>query len=68
MVHGLGVSAYSRHRDIFKLISKSSLTDRVMFVRVAAVKVSYFLEFIFECAIFSVFMICARNLQVQFIP
>lgn len=39
LIRGLGSTAYSRHRDIFKMISKNSLTDRVMFVRVAAVKV-----------------------------
>jgi hypothetical protein len=41
MVHGVGATAYPRHREIFKLISKNSLTDRVMFVRVAAVKVCF---------------------------
>jgi hypothetical protein len=38
LIRGLGPTAYSRHRDIFKLVSKNSLTDRVMFVRVAAVR------------------------------
>lgn len=36
MVHGLGSAAYSIHRDLYKMISKAYLTDRVMNVRMAA--------------------------------
>ncbi|CAD5231280.1 unnamed protein product [Bursaphelenchus xylophilus] len=38
MVHGLGPSSHSIHKDLYKLLSKGYLTDRVMFVRAAAVK------------------------------
>ncbi|CAD5225791.1 unnamed protein product [Bursaphelenchus okinawaensis] len=38
MVYGLGPSAHSIHKDLYKLLTKGYLTDRVMFVRVAAVK------------------------------
>uniref|UniRef100_A0A7E4VHX8 HEAT repeat-containing protein 5B n=1 Tax=Panagrellus redivivus TaxID=6233 RepID=A0A7E4VHX8_PANRE len=37
LIHGLGNAAFSVHKDLYKQLSKSYLTDRVMSVRAAAV-------------------------------
>lgn len=42
MISGLGSTAYSIHKDLYKLISKNYLFDRVMLVRIAALKVIFF--------------------------
>lgn len=42
MVSGLGSVAFSIHKDLYKLISKNYLFDRVMLVRIAAVKVFFY--------------------------
>ncbi|KAH7730559.1 HEAT repeat-containing protein 5B-like isoform X1 [Aphelenchoides avenae] len=38
MVHGLGSAAYSVHKELYKLLTKGYLTERVMSVRVAAIR------------------------------
>uniref|UniRef100_A0A915D0I2 HEAT repeat-containing protein 5B n=1 Tax=Ditylenchus dipsaci TaxID=166011 RepID=A0A915D0I2_9BILA len=38
MVHGLGSAGYSIHKDLYKLLSKTYLNDRVLNVRAAASK------------------------------
>ena len=41
MIHGLDSAAFSVHKDLFKQLSKTYLTDRVMSVRAAAATVSF---------------------------
>lgn len=47
MVHGLGSAAFSIHKDLYKVLSKTYMTDRIMKVRAAAARVLFYMILFF---------------------
>jgi hypothetical protein len=44
MIRGLGSAAHILHRDLYKILSKTYLNDRVLRVRIAAINVPFIIK------------------------